>query len=561
MPTNFQSRVIKPKRSPTAVNPTFESAQMQNPGKPVSITWKFANPMGAAPGAGTSMSSRVPPPTLTTGPPPPRGDELSRRPTLTTEPPAPPVGPPDEPYERPDVPPPPPVGPPDEPYERPEAPPPDEPRLDFQEPLDTAALTESALAPLWDKYKRARELAQSALSARGMGRSGALLGHENLGEEALFRSFVQEAGAITSHFALEAAKLGLSQQQIAIAERELALKEKSQGELLDWEKDKFAKQMAENSRQFNREYNLKETIAMDAAKQEWARIGLSQQEIDQRADQFNQTLLWQQEQFGMTFNWEQTKWLDQMAFSYKQLDQDMTQFNATLKQNLWIARENVRLQDKQLDLDEKYKNGLLSLQEYQNQTDRLRADNDILISQARLALDQWMAELSKNKIFGYWDPGYGPGEEDAFTGEKLEWNATLGQWVQTKEYAKFLAEHYHKGELDLSEMEIIIYGILGLTGSSNEEGEPGTAGDLPNYDAQRDMTEWFYPGGPVGMDRYNRFKDQFPDATVQDCIDFNKWAETASEVDEKWYGMPNFFYWKRGFGWWWVNVQNKTGPE
>lgn len=455
MAANFQSRVIKPRRM-TAVDPTFESAQMKNPGKPISITWKFGDALAKQ--TATPMSSRVG-----------RPDEPSQRPTPTLT-----------------------AGPlPDEPHERPEAPPPDEPRLDFQEPLDTAALAESALAPLWDKYGRARELAQSALSARGMGRSGALLGHENLGEEALFRSFVQEAGAITSHFALEAAKLGLGQQQIAIAERELALKEKSQGELLDWEKDKFAKQMAENSRQFNREYSLKETMAMDAAKQEWARLEMSQQEIDQRADQFNQTLLWQQQQFGMTFSWEQTKWLDQMAFSYAQLDQDMTQFNATLKQNLWIAKENVRLQDKQLDLDKQYKDGLLSLQEYQNQTDRLRAENDKLIADAKIEIDRWMAQLAQNKIFGYWDSGYGPGEENEFAGEKFEWNATLGQWVKTKEYAKFCYEHYHMGDLDLTEMEIIIMGILGLTGVSNDGSTgPGTPSG-PNIPPG----PWL-PGGP-----------------------------------------------------------------
>lgn len=465
MAMNFQSRIIKPR--PMTPNPRFESAQMQNPGKPISITWKFGDPLAKQ--TATPMSSRITPPTR------PADSYQRETPPATNG-----HTPPEEPYRRKYQPPVDGGGRdtlPEEPYERPDTPPPDEPRLDFQEPLDTAALTESALAPLWDKYKRARELAQSALSARGMGRSGALLGHENLGEEALFRSFVSEAGAITSHFALEAAKLGLSQQQIALAERELALKEKSEGELLDWEKDRFAKQMAENSRQFNREFSLKETMAMDTAKQEWAKIGLSQQEIDERSRQFNESLLWQQEQFGMTFSWEQTKWLDQMAFSYVQLEQqgaisylqmenDMTQFYATLKQNLYIA-------DKQL------------------------------------AIDQWMAQLSQNKIFGYFDPGYGPGEENAFTGEKLEWNATLGQWVQTKEYAKFLADYYHKGELDLTEMEIIIRGILGLTGSSNEEETGDTTPPPPSIS---DRWTW-------GNTKFNEFREQHPNVTDRQIND------------------------------------------
>lgn len=482
MPVNFRSRLIRP-RPMTGVNPTFESAQMQNPGKPISITWKFGDPLGKQ--TATPMSSRIEPRTPTRYQEPRTATrfptEPHERPTATR-------------YQEPPIA----TRLPEEPYEKPEAPPPDEPRLDFQEPLDTAALTESALAPLWDKYLRARELAQSALSARGMGRSGALLGHEDLGEEALFRSFVSEAGAITSNFALEAAKLGLSQQQIALAERELALKEKSEGELLDWEKDKFAQQIAENSRQFDREYSLKETMAMDAAKQEWARIGLSQQEIDERSRQFNETLLWQQEQFGVTFGFEETKWLDQMAFSYAQLEQqgaisylemenDMTQFYATLKQNLYIA-------DKQL------------------------------------AIDQWMAQLSQKKIFGYFDPGYGPGEENAFAGERLEWNATLGQWVQTQEYAKFLAEHYHKGELDLTEMEIIIRGILGLTGSSNEE--PGMTTEPPAWNNQTGSPEWFSPDAYASRDNYEKFWRDRPDVIVQDVRDFNDWLASASEAQQ-----------------------------
>lgn len=543
MPKNFQSRLIKPKPNPImGTNPDFESTQMNNPGKPVSITWKFAPPAGAGP-TPAPMPSRVAPRTPATMP-------TARTPTsLPTEPYQRRTSAPFESQ----------VGPPTEPYQRPTPKPVPEPPLDFQDPLDTAALTESALAPLWDKYGRARELAQSALSARGMGRSGALLGHEDLGEEALFRSFVREAGAITSHFALEAAKLGLSQQQIAIAERELALKEKSTGELLDWEKDKFAKLMAEDSRQFNREFSLKESMAMDAAKQEWAKIGLSQQEIDQRADQFNQTLLWQQEQFGMTFGWEQTKWLDQMAFSYAQLEQegaisymqmqnDMDQFYADLNQNKWIAKENIRLQDKQLDLDKQYKDGLLSLQDYQNQTDRLRADTDALLADARIAIDQWMAELADKKILGYWDDGYGPGEENAFTGDKLEWSESLEQWVPTPEYAKHMAEHYHRGELDIAEMEAIIYGILGLTGVSNEDETTPTPGDLPDIGPLENMPDWFFG---KDRDQYQAFKDEFGDrVTLDDMEKFGAWLQET----DTWKHILSYDKWKAYFIAWYRSV-------
>lgn len=303
--------------------------------------------------------------------------------------------------------------------------------------LDVGALQEQAIAPLRREYKEAVGEMGSRLSFRKLGRSGAYVQAE-LDE---LYDYLTGIGGPTADIALRAEELAqrerISGRQERLSYEELASKERlewaglekewaklglSAQELAD-KKEMFLTGLQENQRQFNRTYSLQENQQMIDAKQEWARIGLSADEITENARQYDSMLLWQKEQFGYTFGWDQSKYMMEIGFRYdelmqtgeltrEQITEQARQFDMNLWQQADFERERNRITEEQLRIDEAYKKGLIGIDEYRSRTDRLRTENDKMIADRQVEIDQQRTDILSNQIFGYWDTGFEPGSED-----------------------------------------------------------------------------------------------------------------------------------------------------
>jgi len=318
----------------------------------------------------------------------------------------------------------------------------------------------------------------SRLGARRMGRSGAYV-EEELAD---LRKYLTGVGGVSADVAFKAAQLGLSGRELALKERlglgELGLRERelsmedrhfgaqletewaklglSQQEIDD-KKQMFYDQLGQYSQQFNREYSLKETSEMNRHREELSRQGLTQQEIDNQMGQFDQQLAWEKQHYGMALGEEQRQFNENIAFRLQELAQtgqiEYAQLNETIRQ----FDQNM--------------SRLVALDQFEIYARTRGMDMEWWKIQKDAALKEIELDIQSDAIFGYWDEGFGP---EGFTGDKYVWNEKTGTWETTREWDEYMLEHYHKGELDLREWDIRIAAMLATRGLYVPEGEePG----------------------------------------------------------------------------------------
>lgn len=242
----------------------------------------------------------------------------------------------------------------------------------------------------------------------------------------------------------ELGRQGLTQQQI---DNEMA----QFNQQLLFEMD----QVAEMTRQWGHEFTFKQTVEMTRHEEELGRQGLTQQEIDNEMEKFDQELEWQKEHYGMVLTEQQRQFDDEMAdavrqtdLSFDQLQETIRQFDDNMKRLKELDAFEMDARERGMDLEEWQAHKAAELKE--------------------IELDYYSME-----VFGYWDEGFGP---EGFEGERYEWDEENEVWKVTPEWDKYMLDYYHPGELDLREEGLRIQGMLGMTGVVPGEGEPGTPG-------------------------------------------------------------------------------------
>jgi len=291
--------------------------------------------------------------------------------------------------------------------------------------IDVAKLTEQAIGPMRREYEKGLEGIASRLSKRRMGESGAY----GVAETESLKDFLAQVGAVSSDIALRGGELELKAAQLGMTN------------------EQFYAQMQENRYMFDREYTLKETEAMERMKQEWMRLGLTEQEMKNEMYRFDQQMGWEKERFGLTLEWEQRRFADELFFRFEEL---------RLNNELSWAQHNelVRQFDEALALERELENR--------------RLDQDLTFEEWKHEIEQERNRMMQNEIFGYWDEGYP---------------------YQCKAYANRQQcedEHYHRGVLDLREYEIYINGLLGLQGVTNAD-----TGDTTRGMTQQEVDQWY----------------------------------------------------------------------
>jgi len=397
--------------------------------------------------------------------------------------------------------------------------------------LNVAGLQESAIAPMRSELATQMAGITSRLSKTKQAQSGLLAKQQS---EAL-GDYLNRVGAKSSEVALQVAQMN-QQQQLAnqnLAWQKEATAQAQAQQWAQWEraqqfqedatwknfeleakkigiseteladkKEMFYSQMQQNSEQFNRSYTLQETIAMDKAKQEWASLGMTQQQIDQHSKEFDLDLKWQKDQFGKTFSLQETKTLNDIALGWAQHKEGVTldyakiaenarQFDIQLKTSADLDQQKIDLASRQQDLDELYRTKQIDLETYNNQTNRIRADNELVIAQMQNAYNEARMQLEANAMFGYWDEGYGdqiPKKDaegnivkdargnivyednpNAFKGNKydLKEDGTINRTKdnptgETQEWKDYQSQYYHLGDMDYKQLEML-FGLKGTT--------------------------------------------------------------------------------------------------
>lgn len=279
-------------------------------------------------------------------------------------------------------------------------------------------------------------------------------------------------------------------RQMELSWRQMDLSEQEVND----KKQMFYDQLKQYESQFDREYSLKETDQMQRYETEQRSLDLTEDEMKNQMDQFNKTLEWEQSQYDTTLSWEKRRFADEMAFrlqelkdnndiSWAQFNENMRQFDDSLRQTATLETARLELQQEQMMLDYELDQGRITIDDYNSQTARLQAENQFKLDwgwtddsgvshPGRMQLEETKNKMMEMEIFGYWDEGFAPSDftGDKYTGEYDEQDNR----EMTREWEDYVAEHYHKGQLDLAEYQIWLDGLLGMKGVSNEYGTPQT---------------------------------------------------------------------------------------
>lgn len=172
-------------------------------------------------------------------------------------------------------------------------------------------------------------------------------------------------------------------------------------EQIDNDMAKFTAQMTQNEAQFGRTYSLNETIAMNDHDEEMSRQNLTAEQMATSKAQYNTTLQWQKDEYGQSLTWDQTKSANELTFKMTELEQSgrlteqqmtntMTMFSDGLKEQVRATNLKDDTERRAQDLQAQYQSGQITLQEFQNETQRMELD----VQTAQQNLDKYKFDIS-----------------------------------------------------------------------------------------------------------------------------------------------------------------------